>query len=74
MLCNSKAQWNVDLTAQYQWTEKVQVFADLLNVFDIKPKFDPSAAYGLYEFNPSWAGLFFVRQTWCVMVDRHCIK
>ena len=44
---NSKEQWNVDLTAQGQWTEKVQVFADLLNVFDIKPKFDPSAAYAL---------------------------
>jgi len=56
VLCKSKAQWNVDLTAQYQWTEKVQLFVDVLNVFDIKPKFDPSAAYGLYGFNPSWAG------------------
>jgi len=54
--CKSKAQWNFDLTAQYQWTDRVQVFADLLNVFDMKPKFDPSAAYGLYGFNPAWAG------------------
>lgn len=55
-LCKSKAQWNVDLTVQYQWNDKVQVFADFLNVLNIKPKFDPSAAYGLYGFNPAWAG------------------
>ena len=55
-LCKSKAQWNVDLTAQYQWNDKVQIFADFMNVFDIKPKFDPSAAYGLYGYNPAWGG------------------
>jgi iron complex outermembrane receptor protein len=54
--CKSKAQWNADLTIQYQWNDKVQLFADILNVFDIKPKFDPAAAYGLYGFNPAWGG------------------
>jgi len=55
-LCKSKAQWNADLTVQYQWNDKVQLFADVLNVFDIKPRFDPSAGYGIFGFNPAWAG------------------
>lgn len=54
--CKSNDQWNFDLTAQYQWNDKVQLFADVLNVFDIDPEFDPAAAYGLYGFNPAWAG------------------
>jgi iron complex outermembrane receptor protein len=55
-LCKSKAQWNFDLTAQYQLNDKLQLFADVMNVFDIEPEFDPSAAYSLYGFNPAWAG------------------
>jgi iron complex outermembrane recepter protein len=27
----------------------------VLNVFDIKPKFDPSAAYSIFNYNPAWA-------------------
>ena len=54
--CKSSAQWNFDLTVQYQMNDRFQFFADVLNVFDIKPKFDPAAAYGLYGFNPAWAG------------------
>ena len=53
---NPRHSGTLDLTVQYQWNEKVQLFADFLNVFDIKPKFDPAAAYGLYGFNPAWAG------------------
>ena len=25
-------------------------------MFDIEPEFDPSAAYGLFGFNPAWGG------------------
>ena len=28
----------------------------MLNVFDIGPEFEPSAAYSLFWFNPAWAG------------------
>jgi iron complex outermembrane recepter protein len=54
--CTQKAQWNADLTARYTFNDKYQVYLDVLNVFDIKPEFDPSAAYGLFGFNPAWGG------------------
>jgi len=53
--CTQDAQWNFDLTAR-QKLDKYTVFLDVLNVFDIEPEFDPSAAYGLYGFNPAWGG------------------
>ncbi|MCH9696406.1 MAG: TonB-dependent receptor [Gammaproteobacteria bacterium] len=55
-VCNSEDQWNADLVVSHQLNDNVRLFADVLNVFDIDPEFDPSAAYGLYGFNPSWAG------------------
>jgi iron complex outermembrane receptor protein len=54
--CTQKAQWNADLTARYTFNEKYQVYLDVLNVFDIEPEFDPSAAYALFGFNPAWGG------------------
>ncbi|MEO8061782.1 MAG: TonB-dependent receptor [Pseudomonadota bacterium] len=54
--CTQKAQWNADLTARYTINDKYQVYLDVLNVFDIEPEFDPSAAYGLFGFNPAWGG------------------
>lgn len=56
MNCTQKAQWNADLTVRHQFNEQLTVFADVLNVFGIDPEFDPSAAYGLFNFNPAWAG------------------
>lgn len=53
--CTQDAQWNFDLTVR-QTLDKYQVFLDVLNVFDIEPEFDPSAAYGLFGFNPAWGG------------------
>jgi iron complex outermembrane receptor protein len=54
--CKSHAQWNVDLTVLYQWNDRIQLSADFLNAFDIKPEFDPAAAYGVYGFNIAWGG------------------
>jgi iron complex outermembrane receptor protein len=54
--CTSDDQWNVDMTVRHQLNENTTVFVDILNVFDIEADFDPSAAYGLYNYNPSWAG------------------
>jgi iron complex outermembrane receptor protein len=51
--CTQDPQWNFDLTAR-QTLDKYTVFLDILNVFDIEPEFDPSAAYGLFGFNPAW--------------------
>lgn len=54
--CESEDQWNVDLTVQHQLNDNVRLFADVMNVFDIEPEIDVSAAYHIYAFNPAWAG------------------
>ncbi|NYT41969.1 TonB-dependent receptor [Sphingomonas sp. R-74633] len=54
--CRSKAVWNLDLTASHKINDQFSVYVNALNVLNIKPPFDPDAAYGLYGFNPAWAG------------------
>ena len=54
--CSQDPQWNFDLTARQTLDNNFTVFLDVLNVFDIEPEFDPSAAYGLLGFNPAWGG------------------
>jgi iron complex outermembrane receptor protein len=54
--CKSKDQWNVDLTVQHQLTDNIRLFADFMNVLDIEPEIDVSAAYHIYAFNPAWGG------------------
>jgi iron complex outermembrane receptor protein len=54
--CKTKAIWNADLTARHTFSDKYTVYADVLNVFDIEPDFDPAAAYGLFGYNPAWSG------------------
>jgi iron complex outermembrane receptor protein len=56
VLCNAKAQLNADFTARYKFSDKYTVSLDILNVFDIAPEFDPSAAYSLFQYNPAWGG------------------
>lgn len=54
--CRTKDVWNVDFTASQKINDKFTIYANILNVFDIKPPFDPDSAYGLFGFNPTWAG------------------
>jgi iron complex outermembrane receptor protein len=54
--CTQPAQWNVDFNARHTINDNLTVYLDILNVFGIDPKFDPSAAYGLFGFNPAWGG------------------
>ena len=56
VLCKAKATWNVDLTVKHKISDQLSIQADILNVFDIEAPFEPSAAYGLFQFNPAWAG------------------
>ncbi|MGN6848331.1 MAG: TonB-dependent receptor domain-containing protein [Sphingomicrobium sp.] len=60
MLCRSKAIWDLDLTGQVKLMKHLTLYGNVLNIFDIKPPFDPNAAYGLYNFNPAWADRNFV--------------
>ena len=47
-----RRQWNADLTVRHTFNEKYTVYADVLNVLDIEPEFDPSAAYGSVRLQP----------------------
>ncbi len=52
--CKIGAQWNADLALNLRVNEKFALYANALNFLDIKPKFDPSAAYGIFNYNPAW--------------------
>lgn len=54
--CKADALWNVDMTIRHRINDTYLLFADVLNVLDIEPDFEPSGAYGLFGFNPAWAG------------------
>ena len=52
--CKIGAQWNFDLAANVKVTDNFTFYVNALNVLDIKPKFDPSAAYSIFQYNPAW--------------------
>jgi iron complex outermembrane recepter protein len=56
--CRAKATWDLDLAGKVKVNNNFTVYANILNVLDIKPSFDPSAAGGVagggYNFNPAW--------------------
>ncbi len=54
--CKAAATWNADLTVRHKFTDDLTVYGEFLNVLDIEPEFEPSAAYALFGFNPAWAG------------------
>ncbi|WP_342250787.1 TonB-dependent receptor domain-containing protein [Sphingomonas sp. OTU376] len=54
--CRSKAVWNVDMTASQKISDQFSIYLNVLNLLNTKPPFDPTAAYGLYGYNPAWAG------------------
>jgi len=54
--CKAKPVWNVDFTAAQKINDSITLYANVLNIFDIKAPFDPSAAYSLFNYNPAWAG------------------
>ncbi|HEY1124632.1 MAG TPA: TonB-dependent receptor [Sphingobium sp.] len=52
--CRTGAQWNVDLAFNFKLNSKFSLYANILNAFNIAPKFDPSAAYSIFQYNPAW--------------------
>ena len=52
--CKVGAQWNFDLTGTVKVNDNFKFYINALNIFDIGPKFDPSAAYSIFQYNPSW--------------------
>lgn len=53
--CRVEATWNVDLSASLRVNDNFTLYTNVMNVLGIKPPFDPSAAYQLYQYNPVWA-------------------
>ena len=54
--CKAKPTWNFDFTANQKINDKLSIYMNVLNLFDIDAPFDPSGAYSLFQFNPAWAG------------------
>jgi len=52
--CSSRPIWNVDMNAKYKINDKLAVYLDALNVFNIAAPFDPSAAYSNAYFYPQY--------------------
>lgn len=56
--CRAKPTWNLDLAGKVKVNDNFTVYANILNVLDIQPSYDPSAAGGVaggsYNFNPAW--------------------
>ncbi|AOR76747.1 TonB-dependent receptor plug domain-containing protein [Novosphingobium resinovorum] len=56
VMCKSKDIWNFDLSINQKVNDNLSIYANFLNVFDIKAPFDPNAAYGISNYNPAFAG------------------
>ncbi|HUD29319.1 MAG TPA: TonB-dependent receptor [Novosphingobium sp.] len=54
--CKSKDIWNVDLSINQKINDNLSIYLNALNVFDIKAPVDVNAAYGIYNYNPAFAG------------------
>ena len=56
VMCRSKNIWNVDFTASHKINDIFTIYGNVLNVFNDDPPFDHAAAYGLFNYNPAFAG------------------
>ena len=52
--CKHPSYLDWDFSTSYQVSDKVQLYANIINVFDTEPVFDPAPAYWIYGFNPAW--------------------
>jgi iron complex outermembrane receptor protein len=55
-VCESEDIIYFDFTATQKINDTVEIYGNILNLFDEAAPFDPGAAYGLYGYNPAWAG------------------
>lgn len=58
--CHAKSVFNLDAHGEIKVAEQFKFYFDMLNVLDGKPKYDPNAGYGLYQFNPAWSDRLFM--------------
>lgn len=53
-LCRTAHFLDVDMHGSYEVTKHVTLYADVLNVFNVKPAYDP-VTYGAVNYNPAWS-------------------
>ncbi len=58
--CFAKSVFNMDGHIEAKVQDRFTLYADMLNILDTKPHFEPNAAYGLYQFNPAWSDRAFI--------------
>lgn len=54
VLCEGSETWTVDMTASHRINDRFTIFANVLNVLDEAPPFDPSATYSVSQYNVAW--------------------
>jgi iron complex outermembrane receptor protein len=52
--CKVAAFWDTDTYTTYKITPHIQLFLNVLNVFNTQAPYDPTT-YGGYNYNPAWA-------------------
>ena len=58
--CSANATFDLDLNGQIRVQDRLTLSVTIINLVNSAPPFDPSAAYGYYQFNPAWAGKNFI--------------
>lgn len=59
--CRAKRWIDVDMTASYKINDQFTLYANVMNVLDTKPDFNPGQTYSLgYNYNVAWEGQGFV--------------
>lgn len=58
--CKGKASFDMDFTAKVKIADHLTLYTNILNVLNQAPSFDPSAGYGVYNFNPAWRDRQFI--------------
>lgn len=58
--CRAKAVFNLDGHAEVKVGTKFTLYGDMLNILNVRPPYEPNAAYGIYQFNPAWADRLFI--------------
>jgi iron complex outermembrane receptor protein len=58
--CRAKAVFDLDAIGEIKVADKFTLYADMLNMLDKSPSYEPNAGYGLYNFNPAWSDRLFI--------------
>ena len=58
--CSANATFDLDLNARVKVQDRLTFSLAISNLLNSAPPYDPSAAFGYFQFNPAWAGKNFI--------------